>query len=79
MKPRNPSNPARNNLMARQIEHWTEAKGSPDPALLTLFMEKLPRPFPLEWYRSNPRLTMDRLGEFHGNPEFTPYYDEGDI
>lgn len=47
--------------------------------LLTLLMQKLAKPFSLEWYRSNPRLTMDRLGNFNENPEFTPYYDEGDL
>jgi hypothetical protein len=65
--------------MARQLEHWTDAAATPDPALLTLLMQRLPAPFPLEWYRSNPRLAMDRLAKFEGNPEFTPYYDEGDI
>jgi hypothetical protein len=65
--------------MARQLEQWTDATAAPDPALLTLLLEKLPPPFPLEWYKSNPLLTMDRLTEFENNPEFTPYYDEGDI
>jgi hypothetical protein len=65
--------------MARQLQQSTDATGSSDPTLLKLLMEKLQEPFPLEWYRSNPHLTMDRLAKFEGNPEFTPYYDEGDF
>jgi hypothetical protein len=66
--------------MARHIEQWIETtSASDDAALITLHLEKVATPFPLEWYKSNPRLTMDRLAKFEGNPEFTPYYDEGDI
>ncbi len=65
--------------MARQLEHWTDTAAVPDAALLTLLMQKSPAPFPLEWYRSNPRLAMDRFAKFEGNRDFTPYYDEGDI
>jgi hypothetical protein len=65
--------------MARQLEHWTDAQVPTDPALLSLLMQNFPAPFPVEWYRTNPRLTMDRLMKFEGNPELTPYYDEGDF
>lgn len=65
--------------MARQLENWIETTGNPDPAVLTLVLQKLETPFPLEWYRSNPHLTMDRLIDFEGKPEFTPCYDEGDL
>lgn len=66
--------------MAKQLEQWTEGiVASDDAALITLHLQQGANPFPLEWYKSNPRLTMDRLAKFEGNPEFTPYYDEGDI
>ena len=65
--------------MARQLENWTEAPGSDDLVLLACLNEKLSSPFPLDWYRNNPRLTMDRFIKFEGKPEFTPYYDEGDL
>lgn len=68
-----------NSIMARQLDNWIETAEVADPTLPTLVLQRLPTPFPLEWYRSNPRLAMDRLMEFEGRPDYTPYYDEGDL
>jgi hypothetical protein len=65
--------------MARQLEQWTDATAASEPEILTLLLQKLPTPFPLEWYKSNPRLAMDRFVKFDDNPESTPYYDKGDL
>jgi hypothetical protein len=65
--------------MARQLENWIDATEFSDPDQVTLLLQKLEAPFPLEWYRTNPRLAMDRLIKFDGNPNFTPHYDEGDF
>jgi hypothetical protein len=65
--------------MARQLEQWKDSSDSSEPVLVSLLNKELPPPFSLEWYRFNPRLTMDRLAQFDCNPDFTPYYDEGDL
>jgi hypothetical protein len=65
--------------MARQLDNWIDHSGVPDPALLAYLLEQQPRPFPLDWYRANPRLATDRLMKFDQKPEFTPCYDEGDF
>jgi hypothetical protein len=65
--------------MARQLEQWADATDSSNLALLNLFVAEAPPAFSVEWYRANPRLAMDRLAKFNGNPEFTAYYDESDV
>jgi hypothetical protein len=68
-----------NAYMARQLEAWTDEAGDPDSVLPILPLIKLQTPFPLEWYRSNPRLSTDRLIQFEGISEYTPFHDKGDF
>ncbi|MGZ4962082.1 MAG: hypothetical protein ACXWKG_17415 [Limisphaerales bacterium] len=66
--------------MARQLENWIETTtGTPNPEFVTVSLEKLQAPFSLEWYRSDPRLTTDRLMKFEGKAELTLRYDKGDL
>ncbi len=65
--------------MARQLENWTETTDSSNPEFITMSVEQLQAPFPIEWYRTDPRLTMDRLIKSEGRAEYTPRYDKGDL